>query len=194
MWSISLLSWGGLIGAGYWWIVTHPNTVGGSPKPITTTLGCSTAGSKKGMASFAAMRNLPVNYWIGDSDLDWGSSAMGAQRVSFQSHYTTCAVKAGERVIESELAPRPRVDVAAGHTAYPLLLPQPPERMELNAGSRVDLWHEGRLLVREGAVLGVQCDPAGCVAILDLLTDELVAVQSTDPKLLRFVSRKPTKP
>ncbi len=178
------------------WIWSHPKD-----RPIDQAKklsSCLEPPAKKALPGFQTTRDLAVNHWIGEEDLDWSATGTnGAQKSQVIYHYTSCAIKAGDRVTIPEIRPLPQVEPASGHIAYPLLL-LGDNRLPstLNAGSRLDIWEDPGFVAREIVVLAVQCKSGSprlgndCSAILDAAPDDVSRLQKADPKSLVIVMRK----
>jgi hypothetical protein len=181
-WFIVAVCWGGLLVAGATWIHWHP--IAGPVSPSTPTAACLDLARKRQMPGFIARRTLAPNHWIGQDDLDWSASTRGAQQKDVLSRYSTCAVKAGERLISQETRAHPTVAASSGRVGYPLPLePDSGVVTAVNAGAVLDVWDGSQLIARGIHVLAVQCKAAAqppardCWATVDASLEDMLRFQ-----------------
>jgi hypothetical protein len=146
--------------------------------------------------AFSAKHALPENYRIGRADLDWSSdSGKSLSQQDFLGKYIKKEIAAGAGVTVDNLLPQPAIKPAADREATPLPLASQPELTEaLNAGSRVNVFEEKRLVLKQVPILALHCAPASgsnCTAIMDLDRNEAYIYAHTSPDKLRIVLGKP---
>ena len=166
--------------AGGWWLHHHPSK--------------ETPG-EPGLAAFAAKHALPENYRIGKADLDWSSdSGKSLSEQDFLSKYTAKEIAAGGAVTVGDLRILPAIKSAANREASLLPLNSHPDLIEvLNAGSKVNLFEDNRLVLKQVPILALLCDPPGgsnCTAIMDLNRDE-AQIYARGSEKLRIVLGQP---
>src|SRR5262245_10807630 len=198
-WAVAITAWSALLIAGSVWIRLNPSprTAGGPPAAPAAT--CRDAAAKRGLAGFIASKPMARNHRIGPNDLDWATGTGGAQKTDVLSRYSTCVLKAGDRLIPEETQPLPATEVPVGRAGYPLPLTSDPRLLEtINAGSTLDVWDDSTLVVRGVRVLAIQCRPASanpadkCSAILDAAIDDVPRLLKADPTRLLVIGT--TKP
>lgn len=172
--------WLVFLAAGGWCLRCHPAK---KPPP-------------KPAPGFAAKHGLPENYRIGKTDLDWNSeSGKGLFQQDFLGKYTAKKFAAGGAVTVEDLRTQPAIDSAADREASLLPLKSRPDLIEvLNAGFKVNLFEDNRLLLKQVPVLALLCDPpagSNCTAVLDLNRTEAQIYASKAPDKLRIVLGKP---
>jgi hypothetical protein len=170
-----------LLIAGGWWLHHHPAKVG-SEEP--------------GPPAFPAKHALPENYRIGNPDLDWRSdSGKGLSPQDFLGKYTAKEIALGGPVTTADVRMLPAINSAADREASLLPLKSQPELIAaLNAGSKVNLFEENRLVLKQVPILALLCDPPGgndCTAIMDLNRNEALIYAHTSRDKVRIVLGKP---
>jgi len=173
LWLVFLLAGGG-------WLRCHP-----ARKPP----------AKPDPAAFAAKHALPENYRIGKADLEWSSEGgKGLLQQDFLGKYTAKKVASGGAVTVEDLRTQPAIESAADREAALLPLKSQPDLIDaLNAGSKVNLFEDNRLLLKQVPVLALLCDPpagSNCTAVLDLNRTEAQIYASRSPAKLRIILGK----
>jgi hypothetical protein len=150
---------------------------------------------ERGSSAFVAKHTLPENYRIGNTDLDWNSdTGKSLHERDFRGKYTAKEIAAGGAVTVGDLRIVPAIKSGANREASLLPLNNQPELIEaLNAGSKVNLFEDNQLVLKQVPILALLCDaPAGsnCTAIMDLDRNEARIYAHVSAKL-RIVLGQP---
>jgi len=194
---IAIVMWAGALAGGWKWILKHPKPARYKPA-VTVANQCSSPAAKRGMAGLPAKRELVVNHWIREDDLDWTApAAKSVRRSDFVDGYSVCQVHAGEVVISAEIQPMPRIEQTAEHFSYPFKIDDPRVLASIDAGSRLDIFDESTLVAQNVAVLAVECHldqvQKKCFAVIDAGVDQAFRLQEIKPGASTIVIRKSSK-
>ncbi len=168
--------WLGLLLGGSAWLRCHQPQEAAPPKP----------------AFFSARHALPENYRLGKSDLDWNSeTGKGLTQQDFLGRYLAKEIKANQTVTRNDLRLLPVVKWAAEKEAFLLPLGNQQALVEsINAGDKVSLFEENRLILQQIPVLALLCDPpegTSCAAIISLDREQGQLFAHSNPSKIRVV-------
>jgi hypothetical protein len=186
-----LAAWAAILGMGRAWILCHPAKLPPA-KEVAALPSCASASRKEKQAGFRAKRDLALNHWIKEQDLDWKTpSTSDARKGDFISHYSACPIRFGELVIASEVWLLPKIEAASGHVAYPLPITDSRMWQEVNAGAKVDVWDTDHLISQDTSVLAILCDPDGasgnCLLVVDAAASDVSRLERSNPTSVRVI-------
>jgi len=173
------------------WILGHPKLKAAAS--ATASSLCTSPLQKTNLPGFRAKRNLAVNHWIREDDLDWTLPTGGAQKADFMNRFSACPIQSGETVILSETRPLPKLEPEANHLTYRLGVLDVRVVQTINAGSRVDIWDENHQIAQNILILALICTPSAppkdCSAMLDVGPEEFSRLRSSKAESLLSIPR-----
>jgi len=136
-----------------------------------------------------------MNSRIVETDVVWNGAQPAAPAGSqFAEQFTKCAIAARRPILKEDLRPVPVFAPAVDRFPYFVSLElQSALANVLDAGSLVDLWHDGTPLVREARVAAVVCGtqpPSDCAVVTDVSMADAQNLLRSDPKKVRVIVRR----
>jgi hypothetical protein len=175
-----LVVWGLLLLAGVWFAGKreHANNI-------------NTLAAQNRTPHWTAARDLPLNWRISEADLNPVKDPQGkveSPEVKLAvGKYARSDMAKGNPIFGTDLAEEPSIPATAG-IVYLLPLAEGAERA-LNAGSLIDIFERGAVLVRGARVAAVRC-PKACQAIVAVTGADEAQLKKSDPAKLDWILRQ----